>query len=166
MNLSQGAIALLNQLSAELAGNLETELGTHLAAVETAAKTKTLTLSLGDVSGTGAWNIRVPVAGTVTRVSLLSGATAAANDTNYWTGGVVNKGAAGDGTAKVVDSTVAVNSTKATGGAAITASVERTFTLAAANTVAANDVLEITITKAASATTLTKVSVSIDVTIG
>lgn len=133
--------------------------------LSTAAKTKTLYVPLGDVSATGTWPVSVPVAGNVKRVSLVNGATAAANDTNYWTLGVVNKGQAGAGTTKIVDNTVAANSSKATGGSAITANVDRAFTLAAdpADDVAANDVLEVTLTKAASATALTKAMLRIDV---
>lgn len=123
-------------------------------------------LALGTISATATFNIIVPpFAGVITGIAFACKDAIAANDTNYWTFGVVNKGAAGNGTTAVVDAANDANSTKATGGSAITGYVKRNLTLAAAanRVVAAGDVLEITITKASSATTMTQCALRLDV---
>lgn len=66
--------------------------------------------------------------GKVTAVKLLSLSGLAANDSNYITPTVTNLGAAAAGTAAILAASDA-NTTKATGGSALTANVVRSFTL-------------------------------------
>jgi hypothetical protein len=137
------------------------------ALMSTAAKTKPMELLAGTISATKTIRFRVPVAGTIAAAGLIAGTTVAANDTNYWTFGIVNKGAAGAGSTVVVDGTAAANSTKATGGSAVTADVGRSFTLTGTSAdlvVAAGDVLVLTITKTASASDLTDATVYLSMT--
>lgn len=83
--------------------------------------------------------------GKVTAVKLLSLGGLATSDTNYITPTVVNLGAAGSGTAALLAVSDA-NTTKATGGSALTANVVRSWTLsstAADLNVTEGDVLRI-----------------------
>lgn len=83
--------------------------------------------------------------GKVTAVKLLSLSGLAAHDSNYITPTVTNLGAAGSGTAALLASSDA-NTTKATGGSALTANVVRSWTLsstAADLNVTEGDVLRI-----------------------
>lgn len=66
--------------------------------------------------------------GTVTAIKLLSLGGLAAHDSNYITPTVTNLGAAGAGTAALLAASNA-NTTKATGGSALTANVVRSWTL-------------------------------------
>lgn len=66
--------------------------------------------------------------GKVTAVKLLSLSGLAAHDSNYITPTVTNLGAAGSGTAALLAASDA-NTTKATGGSALTANVVRSWTL-------------------------------------
>jgi hypothetical protein len=136
------------------------------AQLATAAKTKEIAIALGSISATASWCIVMPnVVGVITGVRFACATDVAANDTDYWTFGLVNKGPAGTGTTKVVDSTAAANSTKATGGTAISDYVKRSLTIDAANDdTAAGDVLELTITKAASATTMAQGTLLVELT--
>lgn len=136
--------------------------------LSTAGATKSIEIPLGDISATTAFNVVLPnVAGVVARISFATKTAISTSDTDYWTFGVVNKGAAGSGTTAVVDNTAAANSTKVTGGTAITGYVKRNLTLSGtpANLVtAAEDVLEVTITKASSATTMAQCVLRVDLT--
>ena len=83
--------------------------------------------------------------GKVTAVKLLSLSGLAAHDSNYITPTVTNLGAAGSGTAALLAASDA-NTTKATGGSALTANVVRSWTLsstAADLNVTEGDVLRI-----------------------
>jgi hypothetical protein len=83
--------------------------------------------------------------GKVTAVKLLSLGGLAAHDSNYITPTVTNLGAAGSGTAALL-ATSDANTTKATGGSALTANVVRSWTLtstAADLNVTEGDVLRI-----------------------
>jgi hypothetical protein len=134
------------------------------AALTTAGATKEISAILGDISATSTFTVIVPdVAGSVAKIAFATKTAIATNDTNYWTFGVVNKGPSGSGTQTVADAAAAANSTKTTGGSAITGYVKRNLTLDSVSA-AAGDVLEITITKAASATTMQQCAVRIDVT--
>lgn len=130
--------------------------------------TKEVALNLGSISATSTFRLRLPSnVGTISKISFVPGTSIAASDTDYWTFGVVNKGAAGSGTTVVVDGTAAANSTKVTGGSALTANVKRDLTLTGTGAdliFAAGDVIEITVTKAASATTIAGASVAVDST--
>ncbi len=82
---------------------------------------------------------QVPKSGRVISVKFSSLAALAANDTNYITWTVTNLGQAGAGSTAVL-STSDLNTTKATGGAAIVASSSKTLVLSA--TTANLDVVE------------------------
>lgn len=134
----------------------------------TAAKTKEIALVLPTVSATSTFRFKAPShTCKLTRCALVVGTTVAANDTNYWTATVTNKGNTdGSGTTAMLAAADA-NTSKATGGTAFTANDERLFTLhgTSANTdVAANDVIEVTLTKAAAAADIVGGSVALEFT--
>jgi hypothetical protein len=135
----------------------------------TAGKTKSITFRVGTLSATDA-TIALPlpnVAGTITRIAIEVTTTVAANDTDYWTFGVLNKGTGGSGSTVVVDSTAAANSTKATGGSALTNFVQRDLTLTSTPAdlvTAAKDSLLLTATKAASGANLVALTVLVEMT--
>lgn len=92
--------------------------------------------------------IRVPESGTLASLSILAVSTLATSDSNYITFTVTNKGQAGAGTAVMLAATAA-NTTKVTGGSAITLGVVRNFTLTATGAdlaVVKGDVLLVTAT--------------------
>lgn len=138
--------------------------GTQLS---TAAATKELTVQLGTISATTTILVSAPnVASVLAGLRIAVGTTVTTSDTDYWTIAAVNKGPAGSGTTDVLD-TGAANTTKVTGGSAITANVARAATLhgTGANLVlAANDVIAITLTKSASAANLVNASLRLDFT--
>ena len=138
------------------------------AMVTTANATKELNLPLGSISATTSFSIIVPaVAGVLARVSFVTATGVTTSDTDNWTFALVNKGASGSGTTVMVDGTDAANSTKATGGTAMTANVKRSLTLSStpANLVTASeDVLVLTFTKTGSATTMAQCTVRLDFT--
>jgi hypothetical protein len=131
-----------------------------------AQRTESIEVNLGTISATTAFTLTCPAyAATVAKVTFVTKDAIAASDTNYFDFGLVNKGAAGAGTTKIVDSTDAANSTKATGGTALAAYVKRALTLHStpANLdTAAEDVLEFTITKTAAPSNMTQCSLRID----
>lgn len=89
--------------------------------------------------------------GTVTSIGVTSLSGLAAHDTNYLTFSVTNLGAAGSGTTVMLAATDA-NTTKVTGGSAMTALVTRSLTLtstAADLNVTEGDLLRIRATSAA-----------------
>jgi hypothetical protein len=114
------------------------------------------------VPATTSFSAIVPnVAGSVSKISFVTKTAVSANDTDYWTFSVLNK----TRTKTMVDGTAAANSTKATGGSAMVAYTKRDLTLSGTAddlVVAAGDVLEITITKAASATTMVQCAMRVD----
>lgn len=118
--------------------------------------TQQVALNLGDVSATADFilpgfekNV------TVSAVKIGAGTAVTANDTNYWTISLQNKGAAGTGTTELMDTTSDANTTKATGGSGLTANVFASFGVNSSNTdVDAGHALKLTLTKAASATDL------------
>lgn len=130
-------------------------------------RTRSIEIEVGDLSDTGTQICPLPgVAGTITGIRLVNGTSVATDNTDYWTFAAVNKGA-GTGTTPVLG-TAASNTTKATGGAALTNYVARALVLhgTAANLdYAANDALLFTATKSGSATALTKIKLRIDVTL-
>lgn len=130
-----------------------------------AAQTKEVEIPLSTLSATDTDIIVVPAeiaAGSkLTRATVVFNDTLAANDTNYWDFGLVNKGLADAGTQAIVDRTAAANSTKATGGSAITARVPRDLTLATLTAgterdVTGRHVLQFTATKTGAPANLTK----------
>lgn len=136
--------------------------GTMLSA---AAAVKTLELPLGTLSATTAFTLIAPAdAAKVASAVLAVKTTVAANDTNYWTVAIVNKGPAGSGTTAVLAASDA-NTTKATGGSGLTGYVGRSLSLNATEAnrnTAANDVLEVTLTKTASAANLEQTTLKLE----
>jgi hypothetical protein len=128
-------------------------------------KVKELLINLGTVSATTSVKICGPgIAAVLAAVRLVVDTTVAQSDTDYWQFSAVNKGPAGTGSTAMLD-TGTVNSTKTTGGSGLTAYVARGLTLHAtpANLVtAANDVVVVTFTKAASAADLVNAQLRLD----
>lgn len=120
--------------------------------------------SLADLSATTALNIVVPAGATKVKSVKIGVKTAiTANDTNYWTFSLLNKGAAGNGTTAILGA-VDANTTKATGGSGLTAYVARTLTLtvtAADLLVTAGHILEFAATKTASGANLVELVVEV-----
>lgn len=120
------------------------------------------TTSAGAVSATTTKQMfRAVRSGTLKSVFVSTPTAITANDTDYWAFTVVNKGNAGSGTTDMILATD-VNTTKATGGSGITASVPKSLTVhtTPANlNFSAGDLIVITMTKAASATTMADVIV-------
>lgn len=124
--------------------------------------------SVGTVSATTSFTTRVPKAGTITGAAIVVQTTVTTDDTNYYSVGVINK-TTGAGTAVVVDTSAAANTSKTTGGAAFTADTLRALTLtstAADLVVAAGDELEWTFTKSASGANLVSLEVSATLSTG
>jgi hypothetical protein len=120
-----------------------------------AAGRRTVAIRQGTISATTAIPIPLPaLAGRIVRVAIVATTTVAAHDTNYWTFGVVNKGAAGDGTAAAVDAAAAANSQRA-----LTLSV----TPADLAVSAGGDTLLLTATKAASGADLVNLTVLVEI---
>jgi hypothetical protein len=146
--------------SAQLGGNSVT--GAILSVV---AATREVTRSIAALSATASFlPIIAPVTGVVSAASLLPDTAVSASDTNYWTFTIVNLGQANAGTQAILAAT-APNTTKATGGTAMAVNVP--FPLALAGTTLAvtkGDVLVITATKTASATTIANLHAYIDFT--
>lgn len=114
-----------------------------------------LNIHLGDVAATTDFIVfEAPKSGSVIDIKIGVGTTVTANDTNYWTFSLVNLGAAGSGTDEIFLETSDADTTKATGGQTLTADTIADFAVSATPTFAKDDVLKLTLTKAASATTL------------
>lgn len=108
------------------------------------------TTSIATTSTTDEYVV-VSKTGTVTSIGITSLSGLAAHDTNYLTFAVTNLGAAGSGTTALLAATDA-NTTKVTGGSAMTASVTRSLTLtstAADLNVTEGDLLRLRATSAA-----------------
>lgn len=116
--------------------------------VSTALATKSLTISTGDVTGGNSWIMVVPAAGNVSAAVFCSATAVPASDASYWSMSLVNHGQGGEKVAMVASDNWA-NSTRAAGGAAMTAFVPRELNLNAGNlSVAAGDVLEFALSAA------------------
>jgi hypothetical protein len=130
-----------------------------------AAAVKSSEKDLGTVSATASWLIRSPGVAAVLAGARFGNSTAfATSDTDYWTFSLVNKGPAGGGATAMLDASAA-NTTKTTGGSALTANVARGLVLhgTAGNLVtAANDLLLLTVTKTGAPANLTLADVGLD----
>lgn len=115
------------------------------------------TLNAGSISATATRQVfRAVKAGTLQSLYISTATGITANNTDYWTFEVKNKGSAGSGTTDMI-LTTAVNTTKATGGSGISAYIPRALTVhtTPANlSFVAGDLIAVTITKGASATTM------------
>lgn len=129
--------------------------------------TENIQLPLGTLSADHKFSFRFPHAGTVTAASLVTKEALAVDGTNYYTFSIVNLGAAGVGTAKVVDPATVTNSTF-TGGTAQAAYTPRAFTLGAAADliVVAGDVGQFFADETGAAASFTEASLSVSVNIG
>lgn len=108
-----------------------------------------------------------PCTGTVTNAKFWGTSTLAANDTNYVTFTLTNIGQAGSGTTVMLAATDA-NTTKATGGSAVTADVPRNLTLTSTGAnlaVNSGDLIRLTLTQTGTlANTITGASAALAVT--
>ena len=125
-----------------------------------------LVMNLGTISATTS-PLKIvgvfPKNATITAVNLIVNTAITANDTNYWTFALTNKGTAGTGTTVLLAATDA-NTTKATGGFSMVAydTTAATVTTTATDlNVSQGDVIVLTATKAASAANLVDLSVEI-----
>lgn len=130
--------------------------------LSTAAATKRAGKGFGTVSATTSQIIIAPPnAGVLTAARLVGATSVTANDTNYWTYAIANKS---NSNAAMLDAT-ALNTTKATGGSAMTAYTLRNLTLSGTGgnlIVAANDILEVTITGTGSPTAMNEVAMELE----
>lgn len=104
----------------------------------------------------------VPRNGTITAIKLAVNTTVSAHDTNFWTFAVTNR-TSGAGTTVLLTASDA-NTTKATGGSALTAYTARSMTLTGTTAdlnVSAGDLITLTATKDASASNLVDLTASI-----
>lgn len=99
-----------------------------------------------DTGATEGTLLRAPFAGTIVGCSFSTASSLSADNTNYVTFGIINKGATGAGTTQLLTTSPAgVNTTKVTGGTAIVA-YERHVLTPTTTAVAAGDILRPTIT--------------------
>lgn len=131
----------------------------------TNTSTEQVGISLGTVSASvAAADVICPHTGTISAAYILSASTEnATDDTDYWSIGCVNMTA----TLTPVNIATAANTSKSTGGAAITADTKRSLTLGAANqlVVTAGDVMQWTFTKSASGANLTHLQAYLVITL-
>jgi len=121
---------------------------------------KVVVVPLGAVSSTTTFCVFVaPAAGYLNSCKLVTKNVIAANDTNYWTIALTDKGAAGAGT-----DTIASKTTKAEGGAAFASYTAWDIgTLSSTHKVlAAGDVVTLTLTKTESAVALAEAAVMLE----
>ena len=117
-------------------------------------------LTLGAIAATTNFCAFIaPAAGSLNSCKIVTKDAITANDTNYWTIALVDKGAAGAGTDKIAEKT-----TKVTGGTAFAAYTAWDIgTLSATHKVlAAGDVVCLTFTKDASATAFAEAAVMLE----
>lgn len=110
---------------------------------------KIATIDFGNLTATNNKIFKKTFPVSIIGIRYQSTTTQAANDTNFITIGIINKSTDGTGVNVVVDNTLAINSTKATGGSAANAFVANNATLITAgsvNILAANESLSITVT--------------------
>jgi len=119
-----------------------------------AARTRAVTAAIGAVTADAEKAVFVaPTDGTITGVQLLNSTAITANSTNYWTFQIVNKGAAGAGTAVVA--AIDTNSGEGGDGESLAEFVATDLTVDAGEAdFEAGDVLSFKAIKAASATAL------------
>jgi len=124
------------------------------------ANSRPVIVPLGTVSATTSQVAFVaPTAGSLNAAKIVTKDAVAADDTNYWTFTLTNKGAAGAGTDKIVEKT-----TKATGGSALEAYTALSLgTLDGTHkTLAAGDVVLFTATATESPTPLTEAALMLE----
>lgn len=137
------------------------------AKASTVMATKSIYIALATIATTGAQEFTVPVphAGTLIGAKIVGKDALAANDTNYLTFTLTNKGQAGAGTTPMLSATDS-GTTKATGGAAIAAYTTRNMPLHATGgnaAVVANDCLAFALTATGTlANTVTEGRVRLD----
>ena len=124
------------------------------------ANSRAIIVPLGAVTATTSQVAFVaPTAGTLNAAKIVTKDAVAANDTNYWTFTLTDKGANGTGTDKIVE-----KSTKVTGGSALVA--YKALDLGALNAthkvLAAGDVVLFTATKTGSATALAEAALMLE----
>ena len=121
------------------------------------ANSRAIIVPLGTVSETTSQVAFVaPTAGSLNAAKIVTKDAVAANDTNYWTFTLTNKGAAGAGTGKIVEMT-----TEATGLAAYTALSLGTLSTTH-KVLAVGDVVLFTATKSADATALDEAALMLE----
>jgi hypothetical protein len=130
------------------------------AKLSAAANSRAIIVPLGAVSATTSQVVFVaPTAGSLNAAKIVTKDAVAANDTNYWTFTLTDKGANGTGTDKIVE-----KSTKMTGGSALVA--YKALDLGALNAthkvLAADDVVLFTATKTGSATALAEAALMLE----
>ena len=115
--------------------------------LSTTAATRVINKDVADVSATTSFCIIAPVSGTLIKMSIANKSAFATSDTNNWGFGLVNQSNA---TVAMLASGAGVNTTAATGGAALAAYTRRVLTLSGTSAnlnVNEGDVLEFTVTK-------------------
>lgn len=130
------------------------------AKLSAAANSRAIIVPLGAVSATTSQVAFVaPTAGSLNAAKIVTKDAVVANDTNYWTFALTNKGAAGADTDKIVEKT-----TKIDGGSALEAYTPLSLgTLNEAHKVlAAGDVVLFTATATGSATNLTEAALMLE----
>jgi hypothetical protein len=133
----------------------------------TVMATKSCFITIGTKATTGASEVLIPCphAGTLIGAKLLAKDALTANDTNYLTFALTNKGQSGAGSTAMLSAT-ASGTTQATGGAGIAAYTTRDMPLHATGgnaTVAANDALVFTATATGTlANTVTEIVIRLD----
>lgn len=131
-----------------------------------AGRTNNIPMNLGTLSATTSplkIVAVIPRKGTITGVDLVVNTTITANDTNYWTFALTNKGTDGTGTTVLLAATDA-NTTKATGGIGLAAYDTTALTLSSTTAdlnFNAGDVITLTATKAVSASNLVDLTVNL-----
>lgn len=137
------------------------------AMLSVAGETKELLSQFGAISAASTFLVVAPnVAATLTLAEFVESVAVAQSDTNYWTWAITNLGQLGVGTTPMLNNTAA-NTTKLTGGSALSANVARQLQLNSTpsnlNT-AANDVLQVTITPTGAPTALAQAMLRTDFT--
>lgn len=148
--LTKNGVTIINSVGA-IVGDIQATAGsisrTELSSAAGCKESQVVTATQG-TTGAVFIDVIAPAAGTVSGVTVNAVDTLATSNTNYVTWTVVNRGQAGAGTAAVIAATDA-NTTKATGGSAITANTSRSLTLtstAADLVVAEGDIIRVTTT--------------------
>jgi predicted RecA/RadA family phage recombinase len=134
--------------------------GVTPAKLSAAANSRSVVIPLGAVSATASFVVFVaPVAGSLSQCLLVTKDAIVANDTNYWTVALVDKGADGS-----ESNTIATKHTKATGGTGFGAyDAWDIGTLDPTHKVlAAGDAVVLTLTKSASATAFAEAAVMLE----
>jgi hypothetical protein len=139
------------------------------AKLSAAAGVRSIYLNLGTIATTGSSKITIPMptTGTLSAVKLTAKDALAADNTNYLTFTITNKGQSGAGSTAMLSAT-ASGTTQLTGGAAIAAYTARALPLHATGgnaAIVANDCLEFSATATGTlANTVTETMVRLDFT--